>query len=102
MSPFGGWGSSNVPQGCSSKVATRRRCQRSGWRVPVVVARRATATDDTRTPVLAHMSVPIEDESGAAYLGCRQRCCHQPKVQPNCKVFGTSPGCSRSEEHTSA
>jgi hypothetical protein len=31
-----------IPQGCSSKVLTRGRCQRSGWRVPVVVARSAS------------------------------------------------------------
>ena len=31
-----------IPQGCSSKVLTRGRCQRSGWRVPVVAARRVS------------------------------------------------------------
>ncbi len=30
------------PQGCSSIFLTRGRCQRSGWRVPVVTARRAS------------------------------------------------------------
>ena len=30
------------PQGCSSIFLTRGRCQRSGWRVPVVTARSAS------------------------------------------------------------